>query len=323
MNNLIRTFADYYNRPDFRKFQNTLAKDVYETLGTSYSNSDGEVKMVTEMCNTINGKSFDRLKFYTKKIHGTRSFVEFHNQDKPTTKELADMVIISVATQNKEIVYEKTAFIQNKKEDKGEHWKIDQDQLYLLHNFPTFKGNKGIFKRNFKDEVVFLNQSETLGNYGLFQKPGEMILLSALMVYRLQQSNKISLSDIRRYTNNDPKNNAGIHFPFIDHPFMDKMFYRYFEHFQKYGLPFSNLPFLNNSISSFNIYEFIRNWSLFNIGEVVSSFGNTLDKDLSQFNRILLKEAGLSNHINTNIDAPEFENKMTIIVAHLDLENKD
>ena len=65
MNNLVRTFADYYNRPDFRKFQNTLAKDVYETLGTSYSNSDGEVKMVTEMCNTINGKAFEKLKFYT------------------------------------------------------------------------------------------------------------------------------------------------------------------------------------------------------------------------------------------------------------------
>lgn len=292
MNNLIRTFTDYYNRPDFRKFQNTLAKDVYETLGTSYSNSDGEVKMVTEMCNTINGKTFEKLKFHSKKIHGTRSFVEFQNQDKPTTKELADMVIISVATQGREIVYEKTAFIQNKKEDKNENWKIDQDQLYLLHNFPTFKGNKGIFKRNFKDEVVFLNHSETLGNYGFFQEPGEMILLNALMVYRLQQSNKISFSDIRRYTNNNLNNNSGFHFPLIDHPFMEEMLYRYFKHFPKYGLPFLNLPFLNNSIASFNIYEFIRNWSLFNIGEVVSAYGNTFDKDLSKFNRILLREAG-------------------------------
>jgi len=322
MDNLIRIFSDYYNRPDFRKFQNTLAREVYETLGTSYSNSDGEVKMVTDMCSTIDGKTFEKLKFYTKKIHGTRSFVEFHNQDKPTTKELADMVIISVATKDREIIYEKTAFIQNKKEDTESVWKIDQDQLYLLHNFPTFKGKKGIFKKNFNDEVVFQNHSETLGNYGLFQNPGEMILVNALTVYKLQQGDKISLSDIRKFTHNSFQNNNGFQFPLIDHPFWDEMLYRYFKHFPKYGLPFLNLPFLNNSIASFNIYEFIRNWSLFNIGDVVSAYGNIADKDLSTFNRILLREAGLSDFINTNIDGQEFENNLTIIVAHMNLDDK-
>ena len=131
MDSLYKIFSDYYHRPDFKKFQNTFARDVYESLGTSYSNSDGEVKMVTEMCQKIDGKTFEKLKFYTKKIHGTRSFVEFHNQDKPITKELADMVIISVATKNKEIIYEKTAFIQNKKEDTDSNWKIDSGPTLL------------------------------------------------------------------------------------------------------------------------------------------------------------------------------------------------
>ena len=323
MENLIRTFSDYYNRTDFRKFQNNFAKKVYETLGTSYSNSDGEVKMVTDMCDVINGKTFEKLKFYSKKIHGTKSFVEFHNQDKLTTKELADMVIISVATKEKEIIFEKTGFIQNKKEDTKNNWKIDQDQLYLLHNFPTFKGNKGIFKKNFTDEVVFQNHSETLGNYGLFQNPGEMILVNALTVYKLQQSNKISLSDIRRFTNNIFHNNNGFQLPLIDHPYWDEMLYKYFWHFPKYGLPFLNLPFLSNSIASFNIYEFIRNWSLFNIGDVVSANGNIADKDLSTFNRILLREAGLSDIININIDGQEFEDNLIIIVAHLNLDDKN
>jgi len=93
------------------------------------------------------------------------------------------MVIISVATKDREIVYEKTAFIQNKKEDSENVWKIDQDQLYLLHNFPTFKGEKGIFRKNFNDDVVFQHYSETLGNYGLFQSPGEMILTNAFTVF--------------------------------------------------------------------------------------------------------------------------------------------
>ncbi|MDY0088746.1 MAG: hypothetical protein RBR78_00100 [Flavobacteriaceae bacterium] len=322
MNDLIRTFLDYYNRHDFRKFQNNLAREVYESLGTSYSNSDGEVKIVTDMCSTIDGKTFEKLKFYTKKIHGTRSFVEFHNQDKPTTKELADMVIISVATKGREIIYEKTAFIQNKKEDTDSIWKIDQDQLYLLHNFPTFKGKKGIFKRNFGDEVVFQNHSETLGNYGLFRNPGEMILVNALTVYKLQQGDKISLSDIRKFTQNSFQNNNGFLFPLIDHPFWNEMLYRYSKHFPEYGLPFLNLPFLNNSITSFNIYEFIRNWSLFNIGDVVSAYGNIADKDLSTFNKILLCEAGLSDFINIDIDGQEFENNLTIIVAHMNLDDK-
>ena len=192
MNRLLETFSDYYNRQDFRAFQNSLARKVYETLGTSYSNSDGEVKIVTDMCNVIDRETFGKFRFYATKIHGSRSFVEFHNQDKPTTKELADMVIISVATKDNEIVYEKTAFIQNKKENAEHIWKIDQDQLYLLHNFPTFKGDKGIFKQKFANEVIFQNYSETLGNYGLFQSPDEMILVNALTVFRLQQGDKIS-----------------------------------------------------------------------------------------------------------------------------------
>ena len=194
-----------------------------------------------------------------------------------------------------------------------------QDQLYLLHNFPTFKGKKGIFKQNFSDEVAFLNHSETLGNYGLFQQPGEMILVNALTVFKLQQGDKVSLSDIRKFAGNSSYN-SGFQFPLIDHPFLDEMFYRYFKHFPEYGLPFLNLPFLNNSIASFNIYEFIRNWTLFNIGEVVSVYGNTMDKDLSTFNRILLKQAGLSNVINTNVEEQDFENNLTIIIAHLNLE---
>jgi hypothetical protein len=322
MENLVRTFFDYYNRPEFRKFQNTFAREIYETLGTSYSNSDGEVKIVTDMCNIIDGKAFEQLKFYSKKIHGTRSFVEFYNQDKPTTTELADMVVISVATKDSEIIYEKTAFVQNKKEDTENVWKIDQDQLYLLHNFPTFKGKKGIFKRNFTDEVVFQNHFETLGNYGLFQNPGEMILVNALTVYKLQQGDKISLSDIRKFVHNSTQDNNILHFPLVDHRPWDEIFYRYFKYFPMYGLPFLNLPFLNNNIASFNIYEFIRNWSLFNIGDVVSAYGYIADKDLSTFNRILLREVGLPEFINIEKFDREFENNLTIIVAHLNLDDK-
>jgi hypothetical protein len=317
MDNLISTFSDYYNRVDFRKFQNNFAREVYDKLGTSYDNSDNEVQMVTKLCNTINGKTFEKLKFYSKKIHGSTSFVDFHNQTRPTTKELADMVIISIATKDREIIFEKTAFIQNKKEHSDSIWDIDQDQLYLLHNFPTFQGNKGIFKRNFND-ISFLNHSGTLGNFGLFQNPGEMILVNAMTIYRLQNRGKISLSDIRKFTDNSFPRINSYQYPFIDYHFWDEMLYRYSD----YGFQFLNLPFLNNSIASFNIYDFVRNWSLFNIGEVVSAFGNVADKDLLAFNRFLLRATGLSDYVKTNDEELEFDSDITVIVAHIDLDNK-
>ena len=322
MDNLFRLLSDYYNRADFRKFQNDFAREIYDTLGIGYSNSDGEVKLVTDMCKTVNGKSFGQLQLYSNKIHGTCSYVEFHNQDKPTTKELADMVVIAVATRKGDIVYEKTAFVQNKKETTQDNWRIDQDQLYLLHNFPTFKGSKGIFKKNYKSDVAFLNHSETLGNYGFFQRPGELIIVNALTVYRLQQGDTISLSDIRKFSDRNVSNNFGLQFPFLNHPMWEDMLYRYFKYFPKYGLPFMNIPFLNNSFVSFNLYDFIRNWTYFNIGEVASAFGTTVDKDLSDFTRLLLRESSLSNVMNINVEGGELENGLTVLVAHLKLDEE-
>lgn len=322
MGNIFKTLSEYYHSTDFREFQNSFALNIYETLGSSYSKSENEVKMVTDMCNVIHGKTYQKLQFYTKKMHGTRSYVDFKKQNKLTTTELADMVIISVATKDKEIIYEKTAFIQNKKEDSSETWKIDQDQLYLLHNFPTFKGNKGIIKKNFKDEVVFLNRSQTLGNYGLFQAPGEMILINALSVFRILKGENIFLNDIRGFLPNSFQSNSAFSSTLIDQSILEEVFFRYINYLSKHGLPSINLPFLNNSNVSFNIYEFIRNWTLFNIGDVVSVYGNIIDRDLLTLNRTLLKEAGLGEIININITDQEFDDDLIVVIAHLNLEGK-
>jgi len=318
MEKIIRAFLTYYNQIDFRKFQNNFAKEIYDSLVNSYSNQYNEVNMVTEMSTTIDGKEFQGLKFHTKKIHGTRSFVEFYNQDRPVTTELADMVIISVATENKEIIYEKIAFVQNKKEDTKENWKIDQDQLFLLHNFPTFRGKKGIFKHNFSEEVAFFNYSNSLGNYGFFQSPGEMILITALTVYKLQLEKKISLADIRKFSSY--RSSSFNILTSMEDWFVDELIYSPSRYNPSYGFDQVGFPFLNNRMISLNIIEFIRNWTLFNIGELVSLNGKVIDKELSNLNRILLREAGFSNQMNLNVDENSLENSLVVVVAHLNLD---
>jgi hypothetical protein len=321
MDRLYRTFADYYNRKDFRQFQNDLSRETYESLANSYSNSHNEVKTVTNMCDTLNGKSFEKLHFYSRKIHGTRSFVEFFNQDKPVTTEMADLAIISVVTQGRNIIYEKISFVQNKKENTVDNWEIDQNQLYLLRNFPTITGKKGLFKKNYADEIIFLNYSGNLGTHGLFKNPGEMVLVNAKTIYGLQNRNKISYDNLKNHidTSTTRKSNS---FPFFwfDHPFWDDMIHRMFRYFPKYGIPFFDLPFLNNISNSMNIYDFIRNWTLFNIGEVCHACGNIIDKDLSVMTRVLLKKAGLNEIMNIETEQNSFENNITLLIAHLDLE---
>ncbi len=317
MDRLFRTLYDFYRDIDFRKFQNSFARELYENIGASYSNSYNEVKMVTELCNTINGKSYQNLKFHTKKIHGSRSFVEFYNKDKPSTKELADMVIISIATRESRIIFEKTAFIQNKKEDDNNQWKIDLDQLYLLRNFPTFKGNRGIFKRNFNDEVVFFNNSKTLGNYGLFQFPGEMIIANAHTIFKVLQNDKVVFNDLKNELDTYQQlNNSNV----MDYRYFEEILHRFYKFHPAFISPFFNLPFLGNNTLSLNIYDFVRNWTLFNIGEIVSLFGNIVNSDLYRFNQIMLKEVGLKKFLNNNLESPEFGNNMVVIVSHLDLD---
>ena len=324
MNRLFQTFAEYYNRRDFRLFQNDLSKETYESLANSYSNSHNEVKTVTDICKILNGKRFEKLQFYSKKIHGARSFVEFFNQDKPVTKEMADMAIICVATKDKNIVYEKISFVQNKKEDSNNNWKIDQDQLYLLRNFPTITGKKGLFKKNYKNEIVFLNHNENIGTYGLFKSSGEMILANAKTIYGLQNGNKVSYDDLKKHidTNAFRQTNS---FPFFgfDHPFWDEMIYKMFKHSPKYGSPFFDLPFLNNNSNSLNIYDFIRNWTLFNIGEVCKAGGNVIDNDLSVITRVFLREAGLNDIINIETEQNSFDNNINLLIAHLNLDDKE
>jgi len=134
MQRFIEQFLNELQSSYFRQWQNTLATDSQTALEVSNASGDDEVKMVTKLCETLNDKGRGQMRLYANKIHGRRSMVKFANGENAiVTREMADMVVISLATISNRIVFEKFAFIQNKKEQSAGKWDIEQSQLYLLH----------------------------------------------------------------------------------------------------------------------------------------------------------------------------------------------
>lgn len=318
-----KLIEDTLMNSDFRIEQNEIAKGAYDTLNASYSRGDNEVQMVTSLCNYLNDKRCGQAKVYAKKIHGSASQVEFFNGSRKVHKELADMVIISIATSNKKVIFEKIAFIQNKKEDTSGKWKIDQDQLYLLHNMPTFDGVKGIFGK--QRNIALPNALGRLGNYGLFLADGDMVFANASIVNALQDKTIISYETIRRETTEN-KNNRLLPYPFSP-MLMDELYY----HLRKtnFLLPlFLDPPILlNNCDVALNLYQLIRNWTQFNIGEIVICGEQAISSDLVNLINNLLAKAQLHNLLNYDFDKRNnlnewgYEFDGALLVYHYDIED--
>jgi len=280
----------FYNS-GFRLKQNAIAQSAYDTLTASYNRGDNEVAMVTRLCDDLHGKDCGKAKIYAKKVHGNSSssgsMVTFYNGSRKTMRELADMVIISMATHKAKVIFEKIAFVQNKKETAKEKWKIDQDQLYLLHNLPTFDGVSGIFGK--QKDIALPNAFGRLGNYGLFIANGDMVFANAAIINALQNKETVSLDSIRKETTKNKRNSLG-HFPFD--PMLMEEFYHCNKH--SYWMPlFAELPILGNCEIALNLYQFIRNWTQFNIGETTICRGRVISGELVSLADTFIKGSGI------------------------------
>ncbi len=323
MERLFRKLIDYLSDNEFKKFKSGFSHKLYDCLSSGYAENDNEVSLVTKLSETINKTKYENFSFYAEKIHGSRSYVEFNYRDKPTTKELADMVIISSVSQGRDRIFQKIAFIQNKK-DTNCNWQIDPEQLFLLKNFPTITGKKGIFTKSPEKEIIFHNYSKTLGNYGLFMNPGEMILAAASIVDSQKDNNKICLNDFKNIGFANNTNQAFLPFLLFDyHPFIDKLLHSYFRYFHHNGIipSFGNsMPFLNNSMLSRDLFEFIDNWTFFNIGEPTIVNGNIVNNNLHSLSNALLRASGLSEYINLGDDNTQFTVSNNLIVSLMNLQ---
>ena len=316
MHRIVEKYKNYICDIGFRQFQNEVSHDVYETLGIGFASGDNEVVLVTKLVEIINDREYDGIKFFSNKIHGARSYVEFYHRDKPITKELADMVVITLAVSKHQRVFQKICFIQNKVAQNGK-CKIDEEQLFLLKNFPPFSGDKGVFRYFGHKKVIFINNSQCLGSYGFFINPGEFRFISAPLLNEFNQSSQISLADVMLPEAVCNSSNFIFGNPrawdvgnFTSNPFWLNR----------------TIPFLENSIYSNDVYDFIRNWIQFNIGEPTYVFGNVVNPILDEFAISLLRQIGIDLHIEEPIDdrnIGKLNTNMAIFVMVLDIDDSN
>ena len=138
------------------------------------------------------------------------------------------------------------------------------------------------------------NVSGGLGNFGFFHSDGDMVFANAKVINALQEGAIISLERIRKETT---KNNMFCQSNLLfSSEFRNELYY-----FLKNDLMFPNcigLPIFGNCDIALNLYQFIRNWTQFNIGETVVIGGKSINGILSNLADSFIKGSGISNYID-------------------------
>ncbi len=331
---LISCLGDLNNDSKFFKFQNKVVELLYNELIPGYENGEDEVLLVSRLVNAVNGESYGPMRLLAKKIHGSRSFVNFQYMNKGITKELGDMVVISVATAGRKRLFQRISIIQNKKSKKTS-WGIDSEQLFLLKNFPLFTGESGVFKD--RDNVAFRNESRCLGSYGLFCDPGEMVFVSAPLVASLLSGKKsLSLSALSLpFEYNSTALNVS-RFPWWSgrlryNPRELRYILRELSESPHFPLmwPFgSESNFLGNTVFGRDLYDFVRAWTQFSLGEVTYAYDTVLNSEVDAFANLIIAAAGFSDLFempmprNDVFPERQLEGDLAVILMHVDVPHE-
>lgn len=322
---IVERYRALRSDPGFLRFQHGAIADAYDQLAQGYSQAEGEVAMVTRLGETLGGRSYKGLRLHFKKIHGSKSYVSFTFRDKPTTKELGDLAMITVVSNRRRRLLQKLCIVQNKvlRADKAE---IDPEQLFLLKNFPLFSGSRGLFRG--ATDVMFLNREKCLGAYGFFVNPGEMLHINAgVLSDALAGSTVFSRSGTGGWANGDPEHNEhGQPSPFPlawwEHPAVYEEFvHRWLR--RGLPLPFGSdcAPFASSRRTRHDLHDFVRAWADLRVGELVYSVDRAVDLDAEKFSTAILRQIGFGEHVD--LEGDNLEGKLSaallVMVAHLDV----
>lgn len=321
----------------FTSFQNDVISRSYDALGQGYALGNNEVALVKRLVDAANGRSYGSIRLLATMLHGSRSYVEFDYLDKPVTKELGDMAIITVVTSGRQRLLQKTCIVQNKKST-GKGWSIDLEQLFLLKNFPAFSGNKGIFRDC--HNLTFRNASGCLGAFGLLESPGEMILISAPLMSELVRGRKsLSSGDISVLSGSSDINTgrADVASSFLLWPGIYRFHPKEWpfvleEIFERFGYPLGFVrgagghAFLGNSRFSRDLYDITRSWTQLSIGELSYAYDTILNESVDAFSNFLMRSAGFYDLFEFPGDDVfgdrEFDGQLAVFVIHMDVKRE-
>jgi len=313
----------------FTRFQNNVTRELYHALGAGYSNNDDETNLVTRLVNAINGKSYGPLRIHATMLHGGRSHVKFRHMDSAVTTEVGDMAVVTLVTNAKDRLIQRICIVQNKKKTQ-KRWDIDLEQLYLLKNFPSFTGTRGIFRN--RQDVVFRNVSGCLGAFGLFHSPGELTLVSAPLVTELLRGKKsLSASDLSLMPSSCAAPWYAGPVPFAVWPVLGRAYpeewsliVKELAHYYSFPLGFAGLAagFLGNVHFSRDLYDFMRNWTQLNIGETSFWYERVLNAGVDAFSNFVIRCAGFSDLADFPPDSQSgdqnFERGPAVLLLHVD-----
>lgn len=287
MSNFVQALIAETQNPNFLLWQNQIATEAKASLQTSRSIGEKEVATVTRLCNTINSKAFNSISLYSNKIHGKASYVSFLDESNTkNVRELSDMVVLSLITEGGRVLYARMAFIQNKMEDKPKEWDIQQDQLYLLTNFPTFDGVSGIFGK--MKNVALPDSFGQLGNYGLFCSPCDMVFANASVITSVQKGKVVEFDAIKKIAAKTQ----------YDLPNWGHVLY----YLHKYCYGKRALPIFGTCSIALNMHQFIRNWTQFNIGEEIVLDGVSCCTHLTNLAKKYMKAAKMDDLAKLKIE---------------------
>ncbi len=243
-NDNITDFENTINSQSFHRAQDNLSKILKSCIKSTFKKKEPE--LVKEIIAQIKQSpaTYGPVTLNAEFIHGNRYQVVFDGMRWKTSVELGDLLIISSINKANIPQFRRISFCQAKKNKR--FWSIDQEQLFLLSNFPHFQ-----FKNKLISQGTFhlRNDSACLGSHALFNEDN-MLFISSKLLDIFMAPHKC----------NKPKECFGLNKNSC-----------LFDFFSCFNHCLQKNHFFSNTVLCQDIEEFIKEWSLFNIGEWVYS----------------------------------------------------
>ena len=220
-------------------------------------------------------------------IHGNKSQVEFDYYNSKTQREFGDIIFISSLYRNGVKAFEKISFNQVKKGQIKFTLTAPSgtEQLYLLSRFPEFRGHCGLIPKKYYSLV---DNTKTLGSYGLIYAPGDFAFISAkILADKIGQSKTFSIKDL--FMEGNICQNQLMHYPRI---------------LDGNGI----LPIVHTKFYCSNIYEFMLHYLRLNIGDIIfdSVFSQSVNSEAKQLIDDIFKSLLRSNDSDIQSFAREY-----------------